>query len=262
MENNYQKALEILSKSLSSFGEKIASAISTATKIFAEKTIPYLQSLYEEIPDLSPERKLELENFCETLLGYGWVLFDFLPIDVYQETFDSVETANAYMEEYCTAENIKKIFETLSNNLFISNEDISNIKICFETGAYKACCSLIITNLEHYILSDYDISENALLKQPAIQKLKELNKEVNANKFAIFTYLHNYSLYLGINEVFRDIKDIKNIDDTNFVIPSRHCLQHGYSKRHYTKKDCLFLLLLLFGFIEQKCYIIKEKAED
>ena len=262
MNKDNKEIFENISKALSLFSEKIISVIGTATKVFAEKTIPYLQSLYEEIPDISPERTLELENFCETLLGYGWVMFDFLPIDVYQETFDSVETANAYMEEYCTSKNIEKIFETLSNNSHISNEDISNIKICFEAGAYKACCSLIMTNLEHYILSDYDISNNALLKQPAIQKIKELNTEMNANKFTIFTYLHNYSLYLGLNEVFKDIKDIKNVDDTNFVIPSRHCLQHGYSKRQYTKKDSLFLLLLLFGFIEQKCYIIKEKAED
>ncbi len=262
MKNNNQEILKNISEALSLFSEQIISAISTATKVIKEKTISYLQALFEEIPNLSPERKLELEQFCETLLGYGWILFDFLPMDIYHETFDSVDAADKYMEEYCTPENIKKIFETLSSNSYISHEDIANIKKCFNVGAYKACCSLIMTNLEHYILSDYDISDNALLKQPAIQKIKELNKEINDSKFTIFTYLHNYSLYLGLNEVFSDIKDIKNVDDTNFVIPSRHCLQHGYSKRRYTKKDCLFLLLLLFGFIQQKCYIIKKKAKD
>ena len=132
MDKDNQDVWENISKALSLFSEKIISAISSAAKVFTEKTIPYLQALCEEIPNLSPERKLELENFCKTLLGYGWVLFDFLPIDVYQETFDSVETANIYMEQYCTFDNIEKIFETLSNNPYIKCEDISNIKMSFE----------------------------------------------------------------------------------------------------------------------------------
>ena len=62
MANNNQEIFENISKALSLFSEKIISAIGTATKVFAEKTIPYLQSLYEEIPNISPERKLELEK--------------------------------------------------------------------------------------------------------------------------------------------------------------------------------------------------------
>lgn len=128
------------------------------------------------------------------------------------------------------------------------------MQMCFNIGAYKACCILIIVNIEHYILSDYDITNNTILKEKAIQKLNRANQETKTNKFEIFQFVHNYSLYLGINEVFKNIGDISKIDDTNFVIPNRHCLLHGYSKRQYTKKDCLFLLLLLFGFIEKKFY--------
>lgn len=226
-------------------------SIGEASKAFSEKMIPWLQSMYDEIPELSEERKRELEEFCEKLLSFGWVLFDFVPITIYQEQFDSKEEADRYMMEYCSDENLNQIYQELLQST-LSTEDVENIKISYECQAYKACCSLIISIIEHYVVSEYKVTENSMLKPPAIEKIKNLNQEVNTNKIAIYYYLHNYSLYLGVKEVFKNIDDLKTVDDSNFSIPSRHCLQHGYSKRRYTKNDCLFLILLLFGLVSQK----------
>lgn len=126
---------------------------------------------------------------------------------------------------------------------------------------YKACSALLISEIEHYIVCEYEITDNnPLLKERAIEKLKNLYGEGSANKIAIFFYLHNYSLYLSVKEVFKEIKNIATVDDTNFSVPSRHCLLHGYTKRQYTEKDCLFLLLLLFGLIEQKDIMASKNA--
>lgn len=87
---------EDISKILDQLNEKIISAIDKTMKSFSEETNHYLSTV----------RKLELKQFCETLLGYGWIIFNFLPLDIYKVRFDSVETTDAYMEQFCKEEDL------------------------------------------------------------------------------------------------------------------------------------------------------------
>lgn len=246
-----RKIIENISKTLTLFGEKITQIVGETSRVLADNIIPALSVLYEEIPDLSEERKQELLAFCENMLHNGWCMFSYLPLIVYKQDLSTVEKADAYIMPYCK-DNISDIYNRLLEN-GISEENVANIRTCIENGAYKACSALLISEIEHYIVCEYKITDNnPLLQEKAIEKLKNLYGSVSANKIAIFFYLHNHSLYLSVKEVFKKIKDIATVDDTNFVVPSRHCLLHGYTKRQYTEKDCLFLLLLLFGLVEQK----------
>ena len=246
-----RRIIENIGKTLALFGEKITQIVGEASKVLAENIIPALSTLYEEIPDLTEERKQELITFCENMLNNGWCMFSYLPLVVYKQDLSTVEKADAYITPYCK-DNISEIYNKLLEN-GISDENIANIQACIENGAYKACSALLISEIEHYIVCEYKITDNnPLLKEKAIEKLKNLYDGVAANKIAIFFYLHNHSLYLSVKEVFKEIKNIATVDDTDFPVPSRHCLLHGYTKRQYAEKDCLFLLLLLFGLVEQK----------
>lgn len=260
MEIEYQNAIKNVNKTLVTFGEQINKVIGDATKAFTERMLPWLQSLTNKIPELSLERKKQAEEFCEKMLGFGWVVSDFVSSDVYNQNLQTLKVADKYFFKYCTRKNLGKIFKSLCQSSILQ-EDIKNIKSSFYAKAYKACCSLIVSNLEHYIINEYNITENCMLKQNSINKIKELNKDENLDKYVIFTYLHNYSLYLGLNAVFKNVDNLKQIDDSDFSVPSRHCLQHGYSKRKYTKKDCWFLISLLYGFVKQKQFLTSNLIE-
>ncbi len=251
MNQENDRIMNNIIKTVALFGEKITEIVGEYSQYFIENVVPALSAFYEPIPDLSDEQKEELHKFAKTLLNNGWCMFDFLPIVVYTQDLSSQEKADAYIMEYCTTENIDRIYDTLLEG-GVTKEDVYNIQSCYNNEAYKACASLLISIIEHYIVCECKITENPLLKEKATEKLKNVYNEVPANKISIYFYLHNYSLYLGAKEVFRDIKDITNVDDSDFAVPSRHCLLHGYSKRKYTRKDCLFLLLLLYGFVKQK----------
>ncbi|MBR2715006.1 MAG: hypothetical protein IKB73_02220 [Ruminococcus sp.] len=255
MNQEYEKIIKNIGISLSALGEKMVHIAEEYSRYFEENVVPALRSLYEDIPNLSAEEKEELNKFAENLLNNGWCMSLFLPIVVYKEDLSTLEKADAYVLKYCTNENIEKIYDTLLEN-DIDEEKVSNIKTCINNKAYMACSALLISMIEHCVVCDCKITDNALLKEKAIEKLKNVYNEVSSNKISIYLYLHNYSLYLSIKEVFKDIKNLAIVDDSKFVVPSRHCLLHGYSKRKYTKKDCLFLLLLLYGFVKQKQILI------
>lgn len=260
MNIEHQNTLKNINKTLLSFGEQINKVIGDAAKAFGEKMVPWLQSLTRQIPELTPERKKQSEAVCEKLLDYGWVVSDFVPSNIYTKNIQTKQMADSYFLKYCNSKNLNRIFKTFYNSSILQ-EDISNIKASYRSKAYKACCSLIVSNLEHYIINEYNITENCMLKQNSINKIQQINSDINSGDFVMFTYLHNYSLYLGLNAVFRNVDNLRSVDDSDFVVPSRHCLQHGYSKRKYTKKDCWFLILLLYGFIEQKQFLTNNTIE-
>lgn len=252
MKNNYESILESLSLSLSELHKQMYSGVVDLIKNFSELYLSFFKNTFVVDFKVSPEREKELQQFCEKLLKYGWVIFDNLPIFICNMEFDSQEAVDTYIEEFFTDEYLHKIFDLLMSNPNISKEDIESILKCMELKLYKACCCLLIANLEHYVINNYEISQKAIIKEDAIDRMENLNKKVNGDSRNILSYLHIYSLVLGIRELFKSVGDMKNVDDTTFVVPNRHCLMHGYSKRKYTKKDCYFLLLLLSGFIIQK----------
>lgn len=246
MNEEYRQALEKITRAYGSIGDEITKIV----KVALSKTLPKINELFDEIPEFTEDRKQYFEKFCEKLLELGWVLSDFLPLNVQNINFSSKKDADEYMWKFYQKETLDVIFDTLLKNN-IPEQDVDNIRKTFEAEAYKACCMFIMSVLEHYILSEYNITDNPMLKLKAIKELKVKNEEKNSNKIAAFIYLHNHSLWIGLQEVFREV-DLKSVDDSSFPVPSRHCLHHGYSKRNFTEKDCWFLLLLLFGFIEQK----------
>ena len=110
-----RKIIENIGKTLALFGEKITQIVGEASKVLAENIIPALSTLYEEIPDLTEERKQELITFCENMLNNGWCMFSYLPLVVYKQDLSTVEKADAYITPYCK-DNISEIYNKLLEN--------------------------------------------------------------------------------------------------------------------------------------------------
>ena len=118
-----RKIIENIGKTLALFGEKITQIVGKASKVLAENIIPALSVLYEEIPDLSEERKQELITFCENMLHNGWCMFSYLPLVVYKQDLSTVEKADAYITPYCKDNiseimlDIREIYDNMENTI-------------------------------------------------------------------------------------------------------------------------------------------------
>lgn len=242
-----------ISEALILFSEKISIDLTETTKILSDVLTGYLKVLRDAIPQISDARRKELEKHCDNLLGFGWVVFDYLPIDFYTTPISSKEEADALIDRCCNTEALDAIFETISE--FIQREDFDNIKKSYDVKAYRACSAIIIPQIEHYLLLEYKISDNTILKTPAIEKLKKKNENVNPDTFAIYNYLQCYSLINAVKNVFHDY-DFRTENDNELSIPNRHFLLHGYSTRNYSQNDCLKLIFVLYGLIKQKDYVV------
>ena len=243
---------------IAQLGFEIYKIIKESSKTFSNKILPEIANLCKELPDISEERKQELEKFCDTFLSHGWVIFNYLPITVYNKELKDKKDTDLYVKKYLTKNNIENIYDSILKG-GISEYNINEIKKGFTIKSYKSTALIIITLIENYIVTKYKITEKNRLQKKDIDLIKELNKDKRNNKVSIFFYLHNFSLYLAIKYLFES-HDFKTISDNNFYIPNRHFLMHGFSKRNYTKKDCLCLLLILYGLIEQKDMLIKDKT--
>ena len=94
--SEYMNVIKKMSEAITSFSTRVSGLVSQALKLYSKTTIPWLQSLYDDIPQMSENRKQELQKFCEMVLSNGWVLSTFLPVDVYNMEFKSKESINKY----------------------------------------------------------------------------------------------------------------------------------------------------------------------
>jgi CRISPR/Cas system-associated protein endoribonuclease Cas2 len=240
-------------------GYEFYKIIKEASKLYSTKILPGIASLHKEIPNVSDERRHELEKFCETLLSHGWVMFNYLPLTVYDTKLTSKSSTNSFVMKYLNKENLNKIYQSLAAGK-IGEYNLREIKKGFTIRAYKSTSILLVSLIENYIVTEYKITQKNRLQNKEIDTIKDLNTDTSNNKVSLFFYLHNYSLYIAIKYMF-DSHDFKSVDDSSFCIPNRHFLMHGFSKRKYSKKDCLCLLLILYGLIEQKDMVIKDNLE-
>lgn len=124
--------------------------------------------------------------------------------------------------------------------------------ICFENQCYRACCSLLISQIDRifqsflYRLYGCRAIYSKNVRADIDQKI---NEDYNINEHDISELL----LWISLQEVFNTIYDSINFENYSAAFDSkrinRHCIQHGYSLHTFSKCDCLQVSTILYSVI-------------
>lgn len=129
---------------------------------------------------------------------------------------------------------------------------IDEANICFKNQCYRACCSLLLSQIDRIFQSFlHDMCKiKGIYKEKNREGLdKKINEDYNVNEYDIKRLL----LWISLKETFSIIYEsvefehyCNNVDSEKI---NRHCLQHGYSLHKFSKRDCLQLSTILYSVI-------------
>lgn len=191
-------------------------------------------------PEISEERKKELQEYHEEWGKLGWTYLISSKFYFFDEAPKSEKEAHAKMMSFCTKQEIEKVFLFL-RKARINKDDIESAIFCYEHRKYKACACILFGLLERKLLKIQGRNQvNRKVGKKAVNYFRGKAK-IKSRKEMLFETLYRLNVLACLDQFFADGNNFKNEPNTI----NRNFLMHGMTNRPVRKRDCLQLFLLL-----------------
>ena len=229
---------------LENFADAMTSLLSQLNNTFAN----LIKSV--DIPGIDDVQKKKLEVAYRKWGEYGWTFLPDGPIDFFENIPDTQMEADKLALNYCTDNNMCKLYKMLRSTERISQVDLEEAIYVYEHKKYKSCVLII-----------FSLIDGALIRLQKDEDRRGKNKYRPSGKIAINNISeriknhendYNISLFIWVNvisclqKVFENGDDFKNQPE----IINRNFLDHGMLERNVDKKDCLQMFILIFNMYE------------
>ena len=238
---NIQKALEPIMSISKKIGEMVIGINSQLKSVF-EKI---------KIPQITDERKAELQEACETWGTYGWTILPNADLDLFIYKPKSMEEANALVAEYCDKKSMYELFNLAKNVKGVKMADFEEAIYNFENKKYKSCAMILMSLLDAKLIRmQRNVDRNSKGKRSsglgAIKKIESriLQEQDVDKKFLLLLSYTN--LFACLKVVFADGDDFKKQPK----IVNRNFIEHGMLTNKVKKRDCIQLFLLYYNFLD------------
>lgn len=208
--------------------------------------INYLNTIAQSISSAYQSFNLdELTEIYKTYAEFGWTIPPAMTCFAKQKA-TTLEEADSFMLQFCTSENMERIFSSLRNNEKIDKDDLEEVINCYNQKYYKSC-SLLILSIIDGVLIKLQTQENkdrtTSLALKAIKSKYESNQRTDSKFFKV----------LQANMTFECAKKIYKYAD-NFKLDDicvyRNMISHGMRRTAVEKTDCIKVLLLLYNILQ------------
>ena len=238
---NIQKTLEPIMSISKKIGEMVIGINSQLKSVF-EKI---------KIPQITDERKAELQETCEIWGSYGWTILPNADLDLFTYKPQSMDEANALVVEYCDKKSMYELFDLTKNVKGVKVADLEEAICNFENKKYKSCAMILTSLLDAKLIrmqrkEDRRKDGKRRSGLGAIGKVEEhIQKEQDIDKK--FLLLLSYTnLFACLKAVFADGDDFK----VQPKVVNRNFIEHGMLTSKVKKRDCIQLFLLYYNFLD------------
>ena len=124
--------------------------------------------------------------------------------------------------------------------------------ICFNSKCYRACCCLLISQIDRIFqsFSMKQFSTNHINSLESREKINQMvDEKYDVSKFDISKMLIWVSLKETLDIVYGYIQFKNYTADFDAERINRHTVQHGYSQHAFNEMDCLQMSTILYSLI-------------
>ncbi len=227
---------------------KYISEINTKIDIIQNSILESIRAINS--PNIDPVLKENLIQNVKKWSEFGWVISR-IPNDKIINSPQNIKTADTFMLNLITDEQIYIIFDELQTELKEYEQDIDDARFAYDNKRYKLFCTVLFPIIDSYFTRKF-LSNKTYLQYDSIMEL--CNQYIDIDNERIFNNLRALNIVKILKKFFKP----NNKSDKNCEMPYRNILLHGNSNRQYTKADCLKLLFLLEATTKLK--YIKEQT--
>lgn len=232
-------AFSRISSIVNEYGASIRKALSTISSAVTS-TIANLK-----IPELSEEKKKELENNYRQWGELGWTIIPDSPLGLFAMSPTSRDYANKKAEQYCKKANMETLFEEMRKKR-IKKADLEEAIFCFENRCYKACSVILFGLIDSKLIRMMPKSKNKIIYRPVGAKAARKIEENHQENQALYELLNFVNLFACLKTVFANADDFRSEPS----VINRNFVDHGMTNRNVRRRDCIQLFLLLNNFVD------------
>ena len=209
-------------------------------------SINYFKKFVQSITSAYQSLNLgELTEIYKTYATFGWTIPPAMTYFAKQKA-TTLEDADTFMLQFCSSEDIARIFSNLRNHEKIDKNDLEEAINCYNQKYYKAC-SLLLLSMVDGILIKLQPQENKDRKTStalsAINSKYESNQRIDPKFFKALQAITTVECSKNIYKYADNFK----LDDTCIY---RNMLSHGMRKTAVEKTDCIKVFLLLYNILQ------------
>ena len=172
--------------------------------------INYLNTIAQSISSAYQSLNLdELTEIYKTYAKFGWTIPPAMTCFAKQKA-TTLEEADSFMLQFCSSENMERIFSDLRNNEKIDTNDLEEAINCYNQKYYKACSLLILSMIDGVLIKLQ--SQKVKSPQKDYRTVKKANKQLKEKsiKNSIFICLQSISTTDCINKIYESPEDFNN----------------------------------------------------
>ena len=223
--------------------DKYAESIGKALSIFSSAVTSAIANL--KIPELTEEKKKELENNYRQWGKWGWTIIPDSPLSLFAMLPTNRDDANKKAEQYCKKANMETLFEEMRKKR-IKKADLEEAIFCFENRCYKACSLILLGLIDSKLIRMMPKSKNEGEYRPAGVKAARIIEENYQENQELYELLNYINLFACLKTVFANANDFRREPS----VINRNFVDHGMTNRNVRRRDCIQLFLLLNNFVD------------
>ena len=208
--------------------------------------INYLNTIAQSISSAYQSLNLdELTEIYKTYAKFGWTIPPAMTCFAKQKA-TTLEEADSFMLQFCSSENMERIFSDLRNNEKIDTNDLEEAINCYNQKYYKACSLLILSMIDGVLIKLQ--SQKVKSPQKDYRTVKKANKQLKEKsiKNSIFICLQSISTTDCINKIYESPEDFNN----KYSFVNRDTVSHGMVTHTIEKTDGIKVFLLLYNILQ------------
>ena len=207
-------------------------------------TIHYLKTIAQSIT--SAYQSLNLDNLTkiyESYAKFGWTIPPAITYFAKQEARTLIE-ADTFMLQFCSSENMERIFFDLRNNAKININDLEEAINCYNQKYYKACSLLILSMIDGILIK---LQPQEKENRKTISAITEISSIYKNNQKTDSKFFKALQAIITVNCASKIYEFAKNFtaDDIN-----RNMISHGMRKTAVEKTYCIKVFLLLYNILQ------------
>ena len=203
-----------------------------------KKLIDALSNL--DIP--TDEERLQLIERSIKWGQCGWTFIPSMPLDMLENLPDTTKEANKLAIQYCSNEEIEKLFTSMEKQN-LNRSDLRSAIFCYRNKQYKACALLLCSLIDSKLIR-LSKEDNRPVGERAVKKLKA--KYDDSGEKILIEAMFVYNLLAYLETLFSKAGGFKNEPATL----NRNYIGHGMNRRVVRKRDCIQLFLALYNLTQ------------
>ncbi len=207
--------------------------------------INYLETIAQSISSAYQSLNLgELVEIYETYATFGWTIPPAMTYFAKQKA-TTLEDADAFMLQFCSSEDMVRIFSDLRNHEKIDKNDLEEAINCYNQKYYKACSLLLLSMVDGILIKLQQQKTNPSKKEyRTVNKANSQLKEKSIKK-STFICLQSIITTSCVIKIYESPEDFTK----KYSFVNRDTFVHGMVTHFVVKTDCIKVFLLLYNIL-------------